>query len=162
MRDGSVRVALVAVLMAAAVCSVASPVAADVDFGIRGGFDDEADSVFVGGELLMDVYPRWFFNPSIEYVFVDDGSLWTLNGDVHYDFDVDIPFAVWAGGGPAVVLRETDPACRGCESDDKTDFGLNLIGGIGVQRGAVRPYVQGKLLLSDDTEAVLAVGLRFH
>jgi hypothetical protein len=28
-------------------------------------------------------------------------------------------------------------------------------------RGAVRPYVQGKILVSDETEAVIAFGLRF-
>jgi hypothetical protein len=49
---------------------------------------------------------------------------------------------------------------RDVGNDDDTDFGLNLIGGIGTQRGTLRPYAQAKLVLSSDTEAVLTLGLR--
>ena len=42
-------------------------------------------------------------------------------------------------------------------------MGLNLLGGVGFGKGqALRPYIQGKVILSNDTEAVLAVGVRFH
>ena len=161
MRERSVRhilgFAIVAVTLAA------TPAAA-VDFGVRGGVYDDADAGFIGGELLMGVTGRWFFNPNLEYVFVDDGSLWTLNADVHYDFPSRDGLALWAGGGPAVIFRETDPprSCPRCEGDDETDIGLNLLGGVGLIRGSMRPYLQGKLILSDGTEASLAVGLRFH
>ena len=37
----------------------------------------------------------------------------------------------------------------------------NRWAGGGLVRGGVRPYAQAKIVLSDDTEAVLAVGLRF-
>jgi hypothetical protein len=72
------------------------PVAASaqVDFGVRGGFYDDADAGFLGFEVLTRVYDRFYLNPNVEYGFVDDGSLWTLNGDLHYDFAVDIPYAV--------------------------------------------------------------------
>lgn len=151
-RSLSLVAAVVALALAAA-----TPARAEVDFGIRGGFYDDADSGFVGADLLMGVSGPWFFNPNFEYVFVDDGSLWTLNGDVHYDFPRQGNVALWAGAGPAVIFR--DPGCRRC--DDETDFGLNLLGGVGLVRGGVRPYLQGKVILSDDTEAVLAIGLRF-
>jgi hypothetical protein len=138
---------------------IPSTAKADLDFGVRGGFYDDADAGFLGGELLWGVTRQWFFNPNLEYVFVDDGSLMTLNADVHYDFPTRSPFYVWAGGGPAVIFR--DPDCRNCDSEN--DFGLNLLGGIGFGKGqALRPYIQGKVILSDDTEAVLAVGIRFH
>jgi hypothetical protein len=160
-----VRFALVLAGLIAALGWLPAPsAAADIDFGVRGGFYDDADAGFVGAELLMEVYPRWFIDPNVEYAFVDDGSLWTLNADVHYDFPVTIPFAVWAGAGPAVIHRSTDAprGCRRCSGKDDTDLGLNLLGGIGFRRGAVRPYLQGKVVLSGDTEAVFAVGLRFH
>ena len=138
---------------------VPSAAVAEVDFGVRGGFYDDADAGFIGGELLMDVFGQWYFNPNLEYVFVDNGDLSTLNADFHYDFDTDSPFYVWAGGGPAVIFSGAD--CRNC--DDETDIGLNLLGGIGFGKGqALRPYLQGKVVLSDETEAVLAVGIRFH
>jgi hypothetical protein len=41
-------------------------------------------------------------------------------------------------------------------------FGLNLLAGVGFwPRQTVRPYVQGKVILSNNTEAVLGFGVRF-
>lgn len=138
---------------------------AEVDFGIRGGFYSDAEAGFLGAEALMDVTRAWYFNPNIEYVFVDDGSLWTINGDFHYDLPVQSNLAIWVGGGPAVIFSEIDPprGCRRCEGSDDTEVGLNLLGGVGFsKRGPIRPYVQGKVILSDNTEAAFAFGLRFH
>lgn len=160
MREGTARLALVLALALGIVSVLSAPARADVDWGLRAGVYDDADEPFVGGELLVDVWQRWFFNPNLEVVLVDDGSLVTLNGDVHYDFPLDAPFAVWAGGGPAVIFIEPDDDCRRCE--DETDIGLNLLAGAGLQRGAVRPYVQGKVILADDREVSLAIGVRFH
>jgi hypothetical protein len=138
---------------------------AEIDFGVRGGFYSDADAGFLGAELLMDVTRQWFFNPNFEYVFVDDGHLYTLNLDAHYDFPTRSPYYVWAGGGPAVIFSGFDAprGCRRCEDDNQTDLGLNLLGGIGFgKRQAIRPYVQGKVTLSDNTEASIAFGIRFY
>ena len=133
--------------------------AVDVDFGVRAGLYSDADAGFLGGELLTGVTRNWFFNPNLEYVFVDDGSLYTLNLDAHYDLTTRSPYSLWVGGGPAVIFSDLD--CRFCDSE--TDIGLNLLGGIGFwNRQAIRPYVQGKVTLSDNTEASIAFGLRFH
>jgi len=140
---------------------VAAPAEA-VDFGVRAGvYTDEGDG-FVGGELLFPLTERWYFNPNVEWVFVDNGDLFTVNGDFHYDFDTDFNGYVWAGGGPALIVRDNDPPRRrGGNDDAETDVGLNLLGGVGWQVEGLTPYVQGKVLISDDSEAVLAVGLRF-
>ena len=147
----------------AAAALLPAPAAAEIDFGVRGGFYDDADAGFLGAELLTDVTGRWFFNPNLEVVLVDVGTLATLNGDVHYDIPATGDLTFWLGGGPAVIFQETDPPrnCRNCEGVDETDFGLNLLAGVGLERGGLRPYAQAKVTLSDDTEAVLAVGLRF-
>jgi hypothetical protein len=139
--------------------------AADIDFGVRGGFYSDADAGFLGVELLAPVTRQWYFNPNLEYVFVDDGSLWTGNLDFHYDFPTRNPYYLWAGGGAAVVRSTIDPpaGCRRCDSDSNTDLGLNLLAGVGFGKGqAIRPYVQGKVIISDNTEAVLGVGIRFY
>ncbi|HEX5758556.1 MAG TPA: hypothetical protein VF121_05140 [Thermoanaerobaculia bacterium] len=150
-------------LAAAAAGLLPAPAAADIDPGFRAGFYSDAEAAFIGGELLTDITRRWFFNPNLEYVFVDDGSLWTLNADAHYDFDVETPLAVWAGGGLAVIFREfDDPRLRRLNEDDDTEIGLNLLAGVGAKRGAMRPYLQGKIVIADETEAVIAVGLRFN
>jgi len=150
-------------LTALAAVSIPSPAAAQVDFGVRGGVYTDIEEGFLGAELIMPVTGQWFFNPNIEYVFVDPGSLWTLNGDFHYDFAQSGNITFWAGGGPAILFRDFDDDRRGRRDDDEeTDFGANLLAGLGATRGAIRPYGQVKVILSDDTEAVLAVGVRFY
>ena len=70
----------------------------------------------------------------------------------------------WAGAGPAIIFRDfDDEGRRGRRDDDdgETDFGANLLAGVGMVRGPVRPYGQVKVILSDETEAVLAFGVRF-
>lgn len=132
-----------------------------VDFGVRAGvYTDESDG-FVGGELLFQLSPRWYFNPNVEWVFVEDGDLFTVNADAHYDFDVDFDGYVWAGGGAALIVADEDRPRRRDDDDAETDVGLNLLAGVGWRAGGITPYVQGKVIVSDDSEAVLAVGLRF-
>ena len=156
-------------LALAACLSLAPALAqAQIDFGVRGGFYSDAEAGFLGAEILtpLRIFGRgWFLNPNLEYVFVDDGNLYTLNLDAHYDLRTNAPYNVWLGGGPALIFSEFDAprGCRFCESEDETDVGLNLLAGIGIwPRNAVRPYVQGKFTLSDNTEASIAFGLRFH
>ena len=44
-----------------------------------------------------------------------------------------------------------------CEGSDDTEVGLNVLGGVGFsKRGPIRPYVQGKVILADNTEAAIA------
>jgi len=135
------------------------PAAADVDVGVRGGYYTDAEAGFLGVDLLMQISDtRWFFNPNLEYVFVDPGDLATLNLDVHYDLDTDNDdLFIWLGGGPALIFKDDDRP----HGDNETDLGLNLLGGIGWQLESVVPYVQAKAIIADDTEVVLAVGVRF-
>jgi hypothetical protein len=137
---------------------------AQIDFGVRGGLYSDADAGFLGAELLVPITREWFFNPNYEYVFVDNGDLSTLNLDVHYDVLRGRPYYAWLGGGAAVIFSKDEVlGCRNCRSDSSTDLGLNLLAGLGFGRGqAIRPYVQGKVTISDNTEASVAVGLRFY
>lgn len=135
----------------------------DIDLGVRGGLYSDAEAGFVGFELLVPITRSWYFNPNYEYVFVDDGDLSTLNLDTHYDLPIRSPFYVWLGGGLAVIFAE-DEFRRGrrIETEDDTEIGANLLAGLGFGKGqAIRPYVQGKFIIADETEAVIAVGLRF-
>lgn len=156
------RTLTIAALAAAVAFALPASPASAVDFGVRGGFYDDADAGFVGGELLFQLSPRWYFNPNAEFVFVDEGDLATVNGDFHYDFDVDFDGYVWAGGGPALILDDREfPGPRRNDDEDDTDFGANLLAGIGWNAAGVVPYLQGKVILADETEAVVAFGVRF-
>jgi len=93
-------------LTVALLAMAAAPAArADVDIDLRAGIYTDGSDGFLGGGVLWDVGQKgsWYANPNLEYVFVDNGDFFTINGDVHYDFKVDAPFAVWGGGGPAIL-----------------------------------------------------------
>lgn len=154
----------IAVSLAALILLLAAPAAhAQVDFGVRGGVYTDEEDPFLGVELLGNFDgTRWFYNPNVEFVFVDHGDLITLNADFHYDLPADTPFDVWLGGGGAIIFRDRDQDRFGRDDDSETDAGLNLLAGLGFNPGGdIRPYIQGKLLLSDDSQAVLGFGLRF-
>ena len=147
-------------VLAAFVLLLALPAAVgagEIDVDLRLGVYTDASEAFVGGGILTRFgTSKWLFNPNLEYVFVDRGDLATLNADFHYDLTTQGQTDFWLGGGPALVLRDND---RG--SDD-TDLGVNLLAGVGFLRNqAIRPYFQAKLLISDNTEGVLAFGVRF-
>jgi hypothetical protein len=146
-----------AALAAATLTTAATTARANVDADVRGGYYTDAEHGFVGGGFLMSVAERWDFNPNIEYVFVDGGSLFTVNADIHRDMNSGGGPAIWLGGGPALIVRDSDePVAEG-----DSDFGVNLMGGIGASSGSIRPFAQAKYTLSDASEASLAFGLRF-
>jgi hypothetical protein len=77
---------------------------------------------------------------------------------VHYDLPTNTAWTVWVGAGPAFIDREIETPTR---RDDELDLGANLLLGVGARRGDYRPFFQSKVTVSDDTELVLAAGVRF-
>lgn len=142
------------VVLALSLLSIATPAAADM-FGVRAGVYTNTEKPFLGAELLVPLSHSVYLNPNVEYVFVDDGSLMTFNADFHYDFPTRSATLVWAGAGLA-VLHSNPERPRG----NSTDVGANFLFGLG-RRGDVVPYIQAKLIVADDTEFVIGVGLRF-
>ena len=133
------------------------PAQAEIYPGVRGGGYFDSGSFFIGGEILTPVAQNWYFNPNVEFAFADRADLITLNFDVHYDFHSERNLYFWVGGGPAII--HTDPELRG---DSDTDFGANIFMGLGFRTGTrVIPYVQPKVILSDNSEFSLAFGMRF-
>jgi hypothetical protein len=127
-----------------------------VRFGVRGGYYTKVDKPFLGAELLARVAPRLYFNPNVEYVFVDNGTYMTFNGDFHYDFPTHSRAYAWLGAGLALVRVDPEGPANA-----NTDLGANLLAGIGLRRGSVIPYVQAKVIVKSDSLLSLAVGLRF-
>lgn len=153
----------IAALCALGLVTAATPArAGEWDFGLRAGVYTEASEAAIGAELLTRIgnSGHWFFNPNVEYVFVDNGDLATLNMDFHYDINTRGPVFLWLGGGPGLIVRDPDRPPR---RDTETDAAFNLLAGIGfnLRNSSVRPYVQGKLILSDETESAIAFGIRF-
>jgi hypothetical protein len=137
-----------------ALSAVAVPArAADLD--LRAGAYVDVEKPFVGVGLLSHTGRSIYFNPNVEYVFVDSGTLATGNFDAHYDLPMghDSPY-VWIGGGLALVYSKPD----GGDSDLKPR--ANILAGIGLHGHGSVPYVQAKYITGLDTW-VLAAGIRF-
>lgn len=155
----SVRTALFFVFLVVSSVVFTAPAQAEIMPGIRAGVYADAESAFVGGEILWGIMPGWYLNPNVEFVFVDPGTLTTFNFDVHYDFHTNAPVYIWAGGGLAVIHSSVEVARRDV---DETNLGLNLIAGVGFNKGgSIIPYVQPKVIISDNSEFSVAFGLRF-
>jgi hypothetical protein len=138
---------------------------AATDFGFRaGGYSGDTDGAFAGVELLTHLSGGWYLNPNFDYVFASQGGLAVFSVDAHYDFRTHAPFYFWLGGGPSILYRKFDNFDRRFgSSGSQTDFGVNLLAGLGWGKGqAYRPYVQGKVVISDQSEASIGVGLRIH
>ena len=129
------------------------------DFGVRTGVYADEEEGFLGAEALWNVGQthHWYTNPNVEHVFMESGGITAFSADFHYDLPISSPAYVWVGAGPTLLHRDSDsPAV-----DDDTDAGLNLLVGVGAKRSDVRPYGQLKVVVADDSQAVLGVGVRF-
>jgi len=158
-RHPVVRVLLSAATLTFAGALSIAPGHAGTDFGVRGGAYSDSENPFLGAEALFEVgtTKRWFGNPNLEHAFADSGDLTTVSFDFHYDFPSGRPYTVWAGAGPTLIFRDKNrPGNSG-----GTDPGMNLVFGLGAKKGDVRPYGQMKVIVSDNSEAAVGVGVRF-
>lgn len=129
---------------------------AEIHPGVRLGGYFDSEAFFVGGEILAPIAHQWFINPNVEFAFADNLNIITFNFDVHYDLPTSTVYT-WVGGGPAVIVFDPEG-----NRDGETDFGLNLLFGVGFRtNGRIIPYIQPKVIISDDTEFALAFGVRF-
>jgi hypothetical protein len=132
------------------------PSAAQVLLGARGGVYTADGDPFIGGEVLAGIERNLYLNPNLEYIFADHAAKATFNFDLHYDFAQRGRAFFWIGAGLAILY--VDPE----SSDSSTDAGANVLFGVGFRGGGrVIPYIQAKILASDDSDFALAFGLRF-
>jgi hypothetical protein len=145
---------ILACLILACGASVAN---AGVDGDMRSGYNTTLEEASLGGGVLLAIGPsgNWFANPNAEVIFRDSGDAGSINGDVHYDFPSNSSATYWLGAGAAIVHRNPG------SGNGNTDLGLNLLAGLGARTGMVRPFVQGRVTVMEDTEATILVGVRF-
>jgi hypothetical protein len=145
------------VFFVAALFLASSGLSTGQSVGIRAGLYTDLKEYFLGGELLSRISHNLYFNPNVEYVFVDRGTYMTFNLDFHYDFYTSSPLFFWLGAGLGILYDNPEgPA------DSNTDLGANLLFGLGIRtESSLTPYVQSKFILADGDEFVIAIGLRF-
>jgi hypothetical protein len=122
---------------------------AEIDGEVRAGYNAEVEEGFIGGGLLVPVASQWDFNPNVEYLADDAVNRVAVNADIHRDLN--------NGAGAAMLVRDYDAPQAGTD----TNLGLNMFGGLGAKAGTVRPFSQAKVTVSDETDASLALGVRF-
>ncbi len=74
-------------------------ISANAKVGVRLGTYTDAEELFIGGKYLVPIANHTYFNPNIEYVFVENSTFLTFNFDVHYDFVETEQLFFWGGGG---------------------------------------------------------------
>jgi hypothetical protein len=123
--------------------------------GLRVGAYADSDRAFAGVEYRHGLDGRLLLAPNLEWVFVDNGTYFSLNADLHYVLRTSGRVAVWTGAGLGIFFRNPEGP-RGTN----TDLGLNLLGGFGLKTG-IQPHVQAKLVVKGDAEFVIGFGIRF-
>ncbi len=154
----NLRAALVTLAVAGLFPLAARPAQA-ADLGVRGGvyaFKDGPDKPFLGGELLFHAGDGFYFNPNVEYAFVDNGHFWTFNFDAHWDLPTHGTPYLWLGGGLGISLDDPD------SGGSTTKAHANLLAGVGFRTHShVVPYIQVKWITGDPAAFVAAGGIRF-
>lgn len=130
--------------------------------GLRVGFSVDPDQVVFGGQYTVaDVAPRLYFVPNLELGLGDDLTIITVNLPLHYHFDTQTTWALYAGGGLAIsfVSRDAPPPA---DDDSDTEVGGELIfGAEAPARGNGQFFTELKFGLGDIPDFKVLVGWNF-
>lgn len=126
-----------------------------IDIDVRGGLYTKNSDFFLGGGLKLDLI-IFEILPNIEYAFVDNGNLYTLNLDGNFKF-FSAPFVrAWIGGGLGTMRFKP-------EGGSTSGKGLiNILGGVGLNAIVLKPYAQIKYIIVKDLSNQFVVGVGVH
>ncbi len=134
-------------------------------WGPRFGFSSTPDQVVVGGELNMHgPAPNWAFTPNLELGFGDNATVFAINGDLKYLFDVrGSNMTPYLGAG--ITLNHTSVSNTFPVADfSSTDFGGNVIGGVQIPtRTGSQFFTEARIGLGDHIpDFKLMAGFKFR
>lgn len=143
----------------AAVLVVGSTVSAQAQthrshFGPRLSYHFDAEAVGLGAQLSMPVARHLEFYPSVDYFFVDAGSLLGINLDLKYRVGKADVSWLYIGTGLNIARRSFN-------DNSNSDAGLNLFLGAESLKGKVHPFGEMRFTVGDGSTAQLAAGLNF-
>lgn len=155
MKKFTIAAAAVALSLAMAAPSQAQT---GMGFNLQYGTDFEE---FQGGiEFLVpfQAVSGLSFVPNAELYLTDDPTVFSLNADFHYAFGrYTQSVTPYVGAGLAVTRMAFE------ELDDRTEVGVNLIGGINLRTSsAATPFFQVEYRTSDFEDLSFGGGVRFR
>lgn len=148
------RLALVTAVLAGSMAGVAEAQTNRAHLGPRIGYNFDVEEIALGAQFSAPLGDRFEFYPSLDYYFVDPGSLWGFNLDLKYRFSGESLDWAYIGGGLNILTAD------GYGTDD-SEAGLNLFFGIESLKGWVHPFGEGRAILSDNSSFQIAAGLNF-
>lgn len=147
--------ALAAALVVMLGIATAPASAGPIEWQATGGWYTDNGDFFLGAGARLGAGPITVI-PNAEYVFVNSGTLFTLNVDGTLNV---LPLGVangYVGAGMGMVMENPDVG------SNNTDSAFNLIAGAGLNAIKFKPFGQFKLIMkSGDDPLVLAFGIRF-
>lgn len=125
-----------------------------LDVTARAGYYTDNNDLFLGTGLNLNI-ATISVCPNLEYVFIDKGDFYTLNLDGHLNLVTPPGTALWIGLGLTRLYYNPDNGSSTRES------GMNLLAGFGLTKIPLRPYLQGKFIIADNSQFVIGAGIVF-
>jgi hypothetical protein len=149
---------LKAALVTACVLLAAMPTTAAAQhaaLGVRAGDNTTYDDALLGVHLQLPIARRLDFYPSMDVYFPNTGTRLGFNADLRYRFPVESAVQPYVGGGLNWLHRSVNDV-------NNDDVGASLFGGISTQLGTAYPFMEGRVLLQDNTSFQLSAGVAFR
>jgi hypothetical protein len=123
--------------------------------GIRGGISVDPDQIYFGGHLeTSPLIDQLYFRPNVEVGFGDSETLIGANMEFIYKFANRRPWALYAGGGPALNVKMFDDI-----DGSDTDAGFNVLVGAEQAKGL---FFEFKIGVVDSPDFKFGVGWTFR
>ena len=154
-----------AILFIAILAGTTHSAQAQFAVGPRLGYDLEAEALHIGAEArfaleALDLPVK--IKPSIDYFFVDNFTLVTIDANGIYEIALDgETLSPYVGAGLGISYWSFDSEFEGFGIDGSdTNVGLNLLGGAVFGAGPLRPFAEARF--NTDDLFTLTGGLLFQ
>ena len=146
------RILLSIAVVTAVLCLITRPVEAQT-FGVRAGASVDPDQFVIGGQVeTKPLAEHITFRPNVELGLGNDLTVTSFNFELAYHFPSSKPWNIYAGGGPALLLINTD-------SHNHTEGGFNLLVGVQHHEGL---FGEVKAGMMDSPDFKITFGYVFH
>ncbi len=133
----------------------AAPVAAQrPHIGVGAGYNFESRDALLAFQATLPIVSRVDFYPSIDVYFPDRGSRTGFNFDMKIRFPEATGPDLYVGGGLGVLHRRVN-------DHSNTDTGANFFFGLESRSAPIRPFIEGRALLNNNSSFQIQGGLNF-